>query len=69
MKITVEMSDSELKEIQRITKEKHKGPAVRKLAREALKLIKRRNLSQRIVRGEWSIGFPSIEELRKDRRL
>jgi hypothetical protein len=69
MKITVEISDSDLKEIQRITNEKRKGPAIRKLAREALNLMKRRTLGQKIVRGEWSVDLPAIEKLRQDRRL
>jgi hypothetical protein len=38
MKVTVELSDSELKDICRFTGEKKKGPAIRKMAANALKM-------------------------------
>ena len=69
MKITVEISESELKEIRRYAKEKRKGPAIRKLALDALRLRKRQALGERILRGEWSVPIPDVDELRKDRKL
>mgnify|MGYP001031566255 CR=1 FL=1 len=68
MKITVELSESEIKEIKRVTNEKRKGPAIRKLARDALKLRKREALRQKIMKGEWSVEIPDLEKLREDRR-
>jgi hypothetical protein len=69
MKITVEMSDSELEEIRRYTKESRKGPAIRKLALEALRLQKREALRRKIMSGEWSVEVPDLQLLRKDRKL
>ena len=68
MKITVELSESEIKEIKRVTNEKRKGPAIRKLARDALKLRKREALRQKIMKGKWSVEIPDLEKLREDRR-
>jgi hypothetical protein len=68
MKVTVELSDSEVDEIIRITKEKRKGPAIRMLARDALRLRKREALRRRILKGEWSIEIPELRKLREDRR-
>jgi len=69
MKISVEISESELKEIRRYAKESRKGPAIRKLALDALRLRKRQALGEKIRRGEWSVEIPDIDELRKDRPL
>jgi hypothetical protein len=38
MKVTVEISEEDLKEILRITREKRKGAAIRQLAMDALML-------------------------------
>jgi hypothetical protein len=69
MKITVEVSDSELREILRVTREKRKGAAVRQLALEALMLKKRRELLDDLDAGKWSVDMPPIDTLRKDRDL
>ena len=69
MKVTVEVSDDELQEILKITREKRKGAAIRQLALEALMLKKRRQLLDEIEAGKWSVDLPSIEDLRKDRNL
>jgi hypothetical protein len=68
MKITVELSDNEMEEIIRITNEKRKGPAIRLLARDALRLRKREALRTRILKGEWSVEIPELKKLREDRR-
>jgi hypothetical protein len=67
MKISVEISDRELNEIRRFADEKHKGPAIRKLALEGLRLRKRKVLSDKIMAGEWSVEIPDLEKLREDR--
>jgi hypothetical protein len=69
MKVTVEMSDTELREILKITREKRKGAAIRQLALEALMMKKRRELLDEIEAGKWSVDLPAIENLREDRNL
>jgi hypothetical protein len=58
MRITVQLSDSEISEIARYAEEKKKGPAIRKLALEALMLRKRRFMSERIMAGRLTIEIP-----------
>jgi hypothetical protein len=67
MRITVEVSDAEMKEILRITREKRKGAAIRQLALEALMLKKRREILDELEAGKWSVDLPPIETLRADR--
>ncbi len=62
MKITVEISDSELKEIRRLTGEKKKGPAIRKLVVDALMLKRRAKLAQKFIDGEIGVEFKGFEE-------
>ncbi len=64
MKITVEFPDSEVKEICRVTGEKKKGPAIRKLVGEALMLKRREALAQKFIRGEWGVELKGFEEAR-----
>jgi hypothetical protein len=69
MRITVEVSDAEMKEILRMTREKRKGAAIRQLALEALMLKKRREILDELEAGKWSVDLPPIETLRADRDL
>ena len=69
MKITVEISEKDLKDILRFTHEKRKGAAIRQLAMEALMLKKRREILDELEAGKWSVDLPPIETLRKDREL
>lgn len=69
MKITVEVSDSELREIRALTRERKKGPAIRKLLAEAIRLKTRHALSDRIMAGEAGLDLPGTAKLREDRRL
>ena len=69
MKITVDISESDLREIQQHSGEKKKGPAIQKFIAEKLKLVRRREISRKFLSGEWSVDLPSIEKLRKDRAL
>jgi hypothetical protein len=64
MKVSVELSDAEIKDIIRFTGEKQKGPAIRKLVVNALMLKRRAALSEKFMTGEWSVEFPHYEELR-----
>lgn len=52
-----------------MSKEKRKGPAIRKVILRALQLEKRWAMSERVTRGEWTVDFPTIEDLRKERAL
>jgi SpoVK/Ycf46/Vps4 family AAA+-type ATPase len=69
MKVTVEISEEDLKEILRITREKRKGAAIRQLAMEALMLKKRRKILDEVEAGKWGIDLPPIGTLRQDRDL
>jgi hypothetical protein len=69
MKVTVEVSEEELKDILKATREKRKGAAIRQLALEALMLKKRRELLDEVEVGKWSVDLPPIERLREDRNL
>lgn len=64
MKVSVELSDTEIKDIIRFTGEKQKGPAIRKLVVSALMLKRRAALSEKFMTGEWSVEFPHFEKLR-----
>ena len=61
MKITVEIPDSELREICRVTGESKKGPAIRKLVTDALMLKRREMLAQKFIDGEWGVDLKSFE--------
>jgi hypothetical protein len=69
MKVTVEISEKDLKEILRVTREKRKGAAIHQLAMEALMLKKRREILGELAAGKWSVDLPPIETLREDRDL
>lgn len=69
MKITVEISETDLREIQRHSGEKKKGPAIQKFIADRLKLARRREITRKFLSGEWSVDLPPIEKLRKDRAL
>jgi hypothetical protein len=64
MKITVELSDSELKEICRITGEHKKGPAIRKLVVDALIMRRREEIAKKFVSGEWGVKLTGLEASR-----
>jgi hypothetical protein len=61
MKITVEISESEIKEICRVTGENKKGPAIRKLVMDALMLKRRGNLVKKFIDGEWGVELKGFE--------
>jgi hypothetical protein len=61
MKITVELSDSDIKEICQITGERKKGPAIRKLVADALMLKRRALLAQKFISGDWGVELEGFE--------
>ncbi len=62
MKITVDLPDSELREICVFTGEKKKGPAIRKMVTDALRMKRRELLSQKFISGEWGVSLASFEQ-------
>ena len=62
MKVTVDLPDSELKEICFFTQEKKKGPAIRKMMTDALMMKRREMLSQKFISGEWGVELVTFEE-------
>ena len=64
MKISVDLSEDELKEISRLTGIAKKGPAIRKLLVDALQLQRRAELSAKFMSGEWSADLEGYEESR-----
>jgi hypothetical protein len=61
MKITVEIPESEVKEICRVTGESKKGPAIRLLVTNALMLKRRENLANKFIDGEWGVELKGFE--------
>jgi hypothetical protein len=61
MKITVEIPDSEIKEICRVTGESKKGPAIRKLVTDALLLKRREKLVEKFITSEWGVELKGFE--------
>lgn len=61
MKITVEIPDSEMREICRVTGETKKGPAIRKLVTDALRLKRREMLVQKFISGDWGVELKGFE--------
>jgi len=61
MKVTVELSDTEMTEILELTGEHKKGPAIRRLMEEALQQHRRAQIAQRFLSGEWGVELESFE--------
>ena len=68
MKITVELQDSELREICAITGIRKKGPAIRKLLTDSLMLQRRAMISQKFLTGEWSAELDGYESAKRSER-
>ena len=62
MKITVELSDSDINAICKITGEIKKGPAIRKLVVEALQLKQREISAQKFISGSWGVELKGFEK-------
>lgn len=61
MKITVEISDSDMREICLLTGESKRGPAIRKLLNDALMLKRREMIAAKFISGEWGVELNSFE--------
>jgi len=69
MKITVELSEKEMKDVLRFSGERKKGPAIRKFLTRELMLKRRREITRKVLAGEIKAELPGFEELRKSRKL
>ena len=68
MKVTVEVSDSELRDILELTGERKKGPAIRQLMEQALQLRRRQRLADRFLSGEWGVALDGFEQVQQRER-
>ncbi len=64
MKVTVELSESDLKDICRITGEHKKGPAIRKLVVDALMMRRREEIAGKFISGKWGVKLNGFETAR-----
>lgn len=69
MKVTVELSDAELREVCKATGQDKKGPAIRQLVHEALQLRKRAQVAQKFLSGTWSVEAKGVTLARKKDRV
>lgn len=68
MKITVDISENDIKDIMRFAGEKKKGPAISKFLASELMLHRRREMSQEVVSGQWTIELPDWQKRRAAER-
>lgn len=68
MKVSVELSDSEMAEILHLTGERKKGPAIRRLMEEGLQQRRRAQSVQRFLSGEWGVGLETYEAEQEQER-
>ena len=64
MKITVELSDLDLTDICRMTGEKKKGPAIRKMVVDALMMKRREEIARKFVDGKLGVELSDFEAAR-----
>ena len=64
MKVTVELSDSELQDVCRMTGVRKKGPAIRKLVVDALMMKRREEIAGKFISGEWGVESKGFEAAR-----
>jgi hypothetical protein len=68
MKVTVELSEKEMREVCRATGEKKKGPAIRKMVTDVLRFKRRKQLLKKFVTGEWSVDLEPWQVTRERER-
>lgn len=69
MKVTVELSDQEMAEVLKLTGERKKGPAIRRLMEEVLHQRRRAEIAQRFLSGEWGVDLETYEADHERERL
>ena len=65
MKVTVELSEKEMREIFRATGEKKKGPAIRKFLQDELMMIRRRDFMEECLSGKFGMELKDYERGQK----
>ena len=65
MKVTVELSENEMAEILNFTGESKKGPAIRRMMEQALQQLRRAQIAQRFISGEWGVALVGFENDRE----
>jgi hypothetical protein len=65
MKVTVELSENEMAEILNFTGESKKGPAIRRMMEQALQQLRRAQIAQRFISGEWGVELEGFENDRE----
>ncbi len=65
MKITVDISEKDLKDIQKFSGEKKKGPAISKFLATELMLKRRHELNKKVLSGELSAEI-TIKKHKRD---
>lgn len=68
MKITVDIPESDLREICELTGIHKKGPAIRKLLSDSIMMQRRVQISQKFLSGEWSAGLEGYESAKEEER-
>lgn len=68
MKVTVEISEDDLRHVLEMTGEKKKGPAIAKLVEESVRLERRRLLAGQVLAEGWRCELPDWQEGRKRER-
>ncbi len=68
MKITVEISEKDLKDVMKFSGENKKGPAIAKFVATELMLRRRRELSDEVMSGGWRCDMPDWRESRERER-
>lgn len=73
MKVSVEFSASELKEIRRLTGNLRAAAVIQRIVRQTLMLKRRAEIAAKFISGEWGVQLDGFEEARvadrKARRL
>jgi len=69
MKVTVELPESDLQEICKLTGIRKKGPAIRKVLDDVLRLGRREEIARKFLSGEWSAELETFEAARAADRI
>lgn len=68
MKVTVDLSDEEMREICELSGTAKKGPAIRLLLADALQIRRRAQISQKFLSGEWSAELEGFESAKAEQK-
>lgn len=68
MKVTVELSENEMKEVRRVTGERKKGPAIRRLVVDALRMKRREEIAGEFISGRRGAELGGFEAARAAER-